>query len=315
MRERLRRAALALAMVAAVAVASLGSVLLIESPLLVASAAALMLDDEAPIATVIEVEGAVSVIRDQGTPEERVMSPVKRGLWLFRGDQIWTGEDGWLELQFEDTARVLVVPNSRVEVVSGLVREVDEETQRVLPTLRLLLGRVYAHVAGALSRLRSFSIETPTAIAGVRGTIFAVDVGLTGRTLVSVQEGVVAVASPDLVRNESLVGAGEEIEVLPGQALPVARLLGQAEAQRWERVRDWLERQHEWRRARAQGEPGGVTTSLIRWFRRVLRGEAALAGLGLQDLRELLWLPIRLPKLTSGDPGAAWHERPRSEWV
>lgn len=203
--------------------------------------------DEAPVAMVIAAEGAVSVIRDQGTPDERVMSPAKPGLLLFRGDQIWTGEDGWLELQFEEFARVLIAPNSRVEVVSGLVRELDKETQRLLPTLRLLLGRVYAHVAGALSRMRNFSVETPSAIAGVRGTIFAVEAGVTGKTLVSVRRGVVAVASLSLPRNESLVGAGEEIEVFPGEAPPAPRALGAAEAERWERVNDWFARQMEWR--------------------------------------------------------------------
>ena len=33
--------------------------------------------DEVPIATVVDVQGSVSVIRDHGTDEERIMSPVK----------------------------------------------------------------------------------------------------------------------------------------------------------------------------------------------------------------------------------------------
>lgn len=219
----------------------------------IALAAAQDEEDEPPVAVVIGAEGTASVLRDLGMPTERVMSPVKPGLWLYRGDQIWTGEDGWLEIQFDDAARVMVTPNSRVEVVSGLVRELDRETQRILPTLRLLLGRVYAHVAGALSRLRSFSVETPSAIAGVRGTIFAVDAGVTGRTVVSVHQGVVAVASPALPRSESLIGPGEEIHVLPGELPGSPRRLGAGEAQRWEGMAEWLDVQFQWRRSLEQG--------------------------------------------------------------
>ena len=277
MRGRLGRAALAVILIVAVSFGAFELKLHVLKPSPVASAAQLV-EDEAPVATVIGAEGAVSVIRDQGTPDERVMSPVKVGLLLFRGDQIWTGEDGWLELQFDESARALVAPNSRVEVVSGLVRELDEQTRRLLPTLRLVVGRVYAHVAGALSRLKNFSVETPSAIAGVRGTIFSVDAGMTGKTVVSVQRGVVAVSTPQLPRNESLVGAGEEIEVLPGQALPLARALGPIEAQRWEAVREWLERQSEWRSSRGLGERMGFRERFARFISRVFGEEHALGS-------------------------------------
>lgn len=242
----------------------------------------ILLQDETPIAIVIASYGNVSVIRDRGTPDERMMSPVKPGLLLFRGDQIWTGEDSWIEVEFEQTARVRVAPSSRVEVVTGLLREVDPETGEQLPTLRLWVGRVWVHVAEALSRLRNFSVETPSAIAGVRGTLFAVDVGVTGRTIVSVREGVVAVASPLAPRNEYLVGVGEEIEVLPEQEPVGPRLLGAEESRRWGEMQPWLKEQEEWKASRREQAQGG----LFGFFSRLLRpGKEQGAEEGLEEPR------------------------------
>ena len=240
----------------------------------------ILLQDGTPIAIVIASYGNVSVIHDRGTPDERMMSPVKPGLLLFRGDQISTGEDSWIEVEFEQTARVRVAPSSRVEVVTGLLREVDPETGEQLPTLRLWVGRVWVHVAEALSRLRNFSVETPSAIAGVRGTLFAVDVGVTGRTIVSVREGVVAVASPLAPRNEYLVGVGEEIEVLPEQEPMGPRLLGAEESRRWGEMQPWLKEQEEWKASRREQAQGG----LFGFFSRLLRpGKEQGAEEGLEE--------------------------------
>lgn len=231
-------------------------------------------DDERPTAIVIDSRGSVSVIRNRGTADERVMSPVKAGLLLFRGDQIWTGEDSWIEVEFEETARVRVGPSSRVEVVTGLLREVDPETGRELPTMRLWVGRIWVHVAEALSRLRNFSVETPSAIAGVRGTLFAVDVGVTGKTIVSVREGVVAVSSPSALRNEYLVGKDEEIEVFPQQEPSGSTKLGADESRRWDEMQPWLKEQFEWKATRRQKAQGGLFGFLSRMF----RADAQTAG-------------------------------------
>lgn len=205
-------------------------------------------EDESPVATVVEVFGSVSVIRDHGTDEERIMSPVKQGLWLYRGDQIWTGENSWIEVQFEESARVRVDASSRVIVVAGLLREVDPEDGKERPTLRLLVGRIWVHVADALSRLRNFSVETPSAIAGVRGTIFMVEVGVTGRSVVSVYEGVVAVATPAAPRSEYLVGQQEEVEVLPQQAPTPLRDPESDASRRWLEMQGWIEEQIRWKK-------------------------------------------------------------------
>ena len=160
-------------------------------------------------------------------------------------------------MQFEEAARVRVGPSSRVVVVTGLVREIDPMTKQELPTLRLLVGRVWVHVAEALSRLRNFSVETPSAIAGVRGTIFMVEVGVTGKSVVSVYEGVVSVASPRSPRNEYLVGAAEEIEVLPGQAPSSPKVNEFDPARRWGEMDEWLQEQAQWKASKRQGRAGG----------------------------------------------------------
>lgn len=69
-------------------------------------------------------------------------------------------------------------------------------------------------------RENATQIRTPHAIAAVRGTVYAVDV-TDGSTAVFVLHGQVAVSDLEHIQNEVLLGAGEGVDVIPGDPLQV----------------------------------------------------------------------------------------------
>ena len=74
---------------------------------------------------------------------------------------------------------------------------------------------------GAPEPSRPLQILTPHAVASVRGTTFVVDVDPDGTGVFTV-EGAVTVARPD-GREEVVLGAGEGVDVAPGDPLVVRR--------------------------------------------------------------------------------------------
>lgn len=89
------------------------------------------------------------------------------------------------------------------------------------PSLRLVLGNLWASVAKRITPGSQFQVETPAAVAGVRGTRFEVSVSPTGATGVYVEEGVVEVRGlqDGKPRGEPVVlTAGQATYVEPGQA-------------------------------------------------------------------------------------------------
>jgi hypothetical protein len=158
-------------------------------------------------ARVIQLTGQVSVLRDS-TP------------WaLANGSQVQvrqiiiTGADGYAVFQVSDGSTFEVFPNSRV-------------TFRANPSnwrdiLDLWLGRVKVHIEKLTGGQPNHNrVRTPTAVISVRGTIFDVAVEDQDSTLVSVDEGLVAVEHALLpTREPKLVGSGETLRVYRDQPL------------------------------------------------------------------------------------------------
>ncbi len=210
----------------------------------------------APLGTVQQLQGQVSL--------ERMVSG-KREVWtpspgdeVLAGDVVRTGANSHLWLTLVDGSRVEVGPGSLVQL------QVLLASPSPMRRLRLQVGRVVAQVAKAADRATHFEVETPTAVAGVRGTTFAVYVGATGHTTVFVQEGVVHVANP---RGEVTLSAGEVAETPPQQApapapqaLPVRYRPGRDRDEDFRLAGEALRalvRQHEQGRpAQGKGSPG-----------------------------------------------------------
>jgi len=123
------------------------------------------------------------------------------------GDVVRTGTDGIAEFKWSDGTRWKVMPNTQITVKKATYNMVKKSDQRQLD---LSAGKVFIRIMKSLAPSSKFEVETPTAVAAVRGTIFSVEVK-DGKTEVAVYKGEVKVT-----------GSGEankgEMMITPGQA-------------------------------------------------------------------------------------------------
>ena len=159
-------------------------------------------------AQVIQLTGQVSILRD-ATPWA-----LQQGSTVMPKQVIVTGADGFAVLQVSDGSTFEVYPNSRVTFRANPGNWKD--------LLDLWLGRVKVHIEKLSGQPNHNRVRTPTAVISVRGTIFDVAMEDEDSTLVSVEEGQVAVQHALLPGGEpKLVNPGEYLRVYKDQ--PLAR--------------------------------------------------------------------------------------------
>jgi len=147
------------------------------------------------------VTGDVKIIRkdEQGKVQE---IPAKMGMFVYEEDSIKT-ENGKVDLQTKTGSAIRVKEMTYLSVKS-LSGDAGGETK-----LEMQNGNMIANIKKATTK-EDFKVATPTAIAGVRGTTFAVEVDPFEKTsTVKVLEGKVAV-KPRVVALEK--ASKEEIE-------------------------------------------------------------------------------------------------------
>lgn len=114
------------------------------------------------------VSGAATVVR--GTQTLAATS----GLILQKGDTLVTGKDGRVGVTFNDNTRFAAGPNSRLSVADYAF---DDTTHKGQFLTRVDKGSV-AIVSGQIAKSNkdAMRVRTPTALLGVRGTRFVVEV-------------------------------------------------------------------------------------------------------------------------------------------
>lgn len=154
------------------------------------------------------MSGEVAIEREGRTILARV------GLEIRSEDRIVTGENATVTLAHASGAIFVLNADGEVEVDTVLT-EADEPGP---PLIHLILGALRATLSPLTdSKAKSAGVQTPTAIIGVRGTVFEAAVALDGATAVAVETGAVAVSADD-DETESAIGAGETAEVDPERA-------------------------------------------------------------------------------------------------
>lgn len=131
------------------------------------------------------VSGDVKIIRkdDQGNVQE---IPAKLGMFVYEDDSIKT-EKGKVDLQTKSGSAIRIKEMTYLNIKS-LSNENGGETN-----LQMENGNMIANIKKATSK-EDFKVSTPTAIAGVRGTTFTVEVDPFEKTSsVKVLEGKVSV--------------------------------------------------------------------------------------------------------------------------
>lgn len=142
------------------------SLIVLIAPLLLIAALSINAPaaDAAPYAEVIRLAGPVTLTRP---PSTKVIN-AKQGLKLFAGDVLKVGEEGKTQLKFQPNTLVLIKENS--------VLTLSELAPQGRTRASLTAGSLIANLKEALSPGATFELETPTAMAIVRGTVYEVEI-------------------------------------------------------------------------------------------------------------------------------------------
>ncbi len=132
-------------------------------------------------------------------PEAGPFEKVKRNGEIPPGVVLKTGEDSRAELKYPDGSIVRLGPASvlKLEGVSF-----DGKTKQVHAESTLVAGQAWAKVAKLVGGDAKFEVKTQNAVAGVRGTVFRVNIEKDKATLVKVYTGAVAVSNSPFFANK-----------------------------------------------------------------------------------------------------------------
>jgi hypothetical protein len=127
--------------------------------------------------------------------ESELWLPAKLKMELSSGDKIWVQQNSQAILEFSDRSTLKLASNTQLDI---LKLDRDKDTQKDVSIFKLLLGKVWATVEKILSAGERVEIQTPTAVAGVRGTEWIQQVSEDGTTVVKTLKGVVSFSAKDV---------------------------------------------------------------------------------------------------------------------
>jgi len=161
------------------------------------------------VGTVAELEGRADV-QHAG---ESAWAPLAVGDGVLLGDQLRTLADGKMRIVLREDSALTLAPSSQLAVTEQMV------APATVSRFQLLLGTIKAAVTERYAEPQArFEVETPTAIAGVRGTSFIAEYNAAAdETLV------VGLESITRVRARADAAGRGEVDVGPGQATRVRR--------------------------------------------------------------------------------------------
>ncbi len=152
---------------------------------------------------------------------------------LMVGDIIKTGVDSSLEISFAQDIYVKIGQQSRVIIGQRAVTEKGPAY-----SLELKAGQLWARVKDAWQKLTRFEVVTPSAVAGVRGTLFSVAF-INNKTIVTVKEGKVEVR--DAASTSLKVIASNQMGIVDGTMIE-DKTISREQLKLWEErgVKDWI---------------------------------------------------------------------------
>lgn len=192
----------------------------LRRPCLSVYLAALALGLPLSVTAALPPGSAAEILSLQGSGDQRSASaadwqPAHRSQTLGKGDFVRTRQAAKMALLFADDTQVRLNQNTVLQIKGLAV------PGQAVTTLFLGAGRVWAQTKRAdASQLK---LETPAAVAAIRGTDWDIEVGSDGRTLITVLSGSVSFSN---ALGGVTVGANEAALAELGKA-PVKLLLGQ----------------------------------------------------------------------------------------
>ncbi len=169
-----------------------------------------------PAATLVELINGV----DAHALPSAEWSPAQLDMPLYTGGEVWAKEA---------STALLGMGAELLRVAPNTIFRIDQPDANTLQ-INLQEGQIWLNVEG-LETGQTFEVETPAAVASVRGTRFSVRVAENGSTVVSAKVGSVAVSSPAGTVD---VGEGQQTNVQPSQAPSQPAPMSVDESLRWE---------------------------------------------------------------------------------
>jgi len=127
-----------------------------------------------PSGTVLAVVQSANIDGETG---KKILEPEAQ---VFSGDRIDTGPRGQAQIRFRDETKLVVGPNSSM-VIDAFVFNSDDTAREI--SINVVKG-AFRFITGT-SRKDAYTITTPTATIGVRGTEFDIAVEQEGTTRVA----------------------------------------------------------------------------------------------------------------------------------
>src|SRR5512147_231175 len=140
-------------------------------------------------ATVTTVHGSAKVYKKGSTAGR----PLHKGDKLKKDDEVRVSEKSRLEILFPDGTVMRLAERSSLRMNELAF---NKETDRKSVKVGLSLGKLWAKVKRLKTADSSVEVKTSNAVAGVRGTVYRVNVEQDKSALVKVYDGEVYVANP-----------------------------------------------------------------------------------------------------------------------
>lgn len=146
-------------------------------------------EDKASGAKVTFLQGKAEVL----TPQEVSWKPLRLGSYLNPEDQIRTQARSRMEIQLPDRSILRFDEQTNVKLKKVLF---DLPTNSRDIKVEMALGKCWANVRKIFGSKKNFEVASANAVAGVRDTIWRMNVASDKTTLIKVYEGVVQVYNP-----------------------------------------------------------------------------------------------------------------------
>ncbi|ACI19327.1 FecR family protein [Dictyoglomus thermophilum] len=120
--------------------------------------------------------------------------PAKVKMELASGDKVWVHQNSQAILQFSDRSTLKLGSNTQLDILN---LDYDKDTKKEVSIFKLLIGKIWATIDRLLSQGERVEVQTPTAVAGVRGTEWIQEVLEDGTTKIWTLRGVVLFTAKD----------------------------------------------------------------------------------------------------------------------
>jgi hypothetical protein len=127
------------------------------------------------------------------TPGATAGAPLKKGDRLMKDREVKVGEKSRVELRFPDNTVMRLAEKSTLKLSEIAY---DQKTGAKNFKVALAFGKMWANVKKLVTSDSAVEVKTVNAVAGVRGTVYRVNVEEDKSAMVKVYDGAVYVASP-----------------------------------------------------------------------------------------------------------------------